>query len=124
MNARIDASNIRIRLVAPDVVKLAAGDTLECQIVFVEPEPVFGFRVESAEIDAPQARLAGNVLVVSLPRALTSAWPSNEEVGWTMELGRMRVSVEKDLQRLRSAPAEPAADERFPNPRAQHHRLK
>ncbi len=124
MNARIDESNIRIRLVTPDVVRLAAGEALECRIAFVEGEPVFGFRVESGEADAPRASLAGNCLVVTLPRAFTAAWPSNDEVGWIVECGRVRVSVEKDLQRLRSAPAKSQEDERFPNPRAHHHHVK
>ena len=118
MNARIDESSVRIRLLVADVAKLASDGALECQVAFVPGSPVFGFRVETAAGDEPQATFTDGQLLVTIPREFAAAWPLNDEVGLDMQCGELRVTLEKDLRRLKPWRAENTETERYPNPRS------
>lgn len=118
MNARIDESSVRIRLLVADVAKLATDGVLECKVAFVPGTPVFGFRVETATTDEPRATFTDGQLLVTIPREFAAAWPLNEEVGLDMQCGELRVTLEKDLRRLKPWRAENSETERYPNPRS------
>ena len=120
MNARIDESSVRIRLLVGDVAKLASEGAVECEVAFVPGSPVFGFRIETAAGTESQAVFADGRLLVTIPAEFAAAWPLNDEVGLDMRCGQLRVTVEKDLRRLKPWRTESAETERYPNPRSRN----
>ncbi|MCC6262231.1 MAG: hypothetical protein IT169_01540 [Bryobacterales bacterium] len=120
MNARIDESSVRIRLLVGDVAKLASDGAVECSLAFVPGAPVFGFRIETAPISEPHAVFTDGQLLVTMPQEFAAAWPLNDDVGLDMRCGQLRVTVEKDLRRLKPWRTESVETERYPNPRSRN----
>lgn len=120
MNARIDESSVRIRLLVGDVAKLASDGAIACSVAFAPGSPVFSFRIETSPAAEAQAVFKDGQLLVTMPREFAAAWPLNDEVGLDMRCGQLRVTVEKDLRRLKPWRAENAETERYPNPRSRN----
>lgn len=117
MNARIDESSVRIRLLVSDVATLASEGCIRCSIAFRPENLAFSYRVEAADVEQASAIFADGVLTVKIPRDFAAAWPMNEDAGVSARCGDILVSVEKDLRRAKSWRAEGDDTQRYPNPR-------
>jgi hypothetical protein len=118
VNARIDEASVRIRLLVADVVRLAEEGMLECKLGFQPGSAAYWFRVEVAAVPETIADFSDGRLTVKIPAGFTAEWPVNDEIGVHTQCGNVRVTVEKDLRRLKPWRAESSDAERYPNPRA------
>jgi hypothetical protein len=121
VNARIDETSVRIRLLVADVVKLAEQGVLECKLGFQPDSVAYWFRVEMAAVPETVADFADGCLTVRIPSGFVTEWPMSDEIGVHTQYGNVRVTVEKDLRRLKPWRAESSDTERYPNPRAHKH---
>lgn len=122
---RLRHNSIRMRLTRPEVDALASGVTVEESVAFgPDSEAVLTYGVEGCdEASAIDARLAGNRVVVSLPRTAAVQWAAGDEVSieFTKLIGdgaELNVLIEKDFACLNPRPGEDEAD-MFPNPNAE-----
>lgn len=118
MNARIDEASVRIRLLVADVARLVDEGSLECKLVIQPGAPGYWFRVEVAEVPEAESKFVDGCLTVRIPASYAAEWRVNDEIGVSTQCGDVRVTVEKDLRRLKPWRAEANDSERYPNPRS------
>lgn len=122
---RLRHNSIRMRLTRPEVEALASCTAVEESVAFgSDLEAVLAYGIEcSDETSAADARLAGNRVVVSLPRTAAVQWAAGDEVSieFTKLIGdgaELNVLIEKDFACLNPRRGEDEAD-MFPNPNAE-----
>ena len=113
-----------MRLTRPEVETLASAGTIEESVAFgPAAEAVLTYELRcSDEGSATDARLAGNRVVISVPRPAAAEWAAGDEVSieFTKAVGdgaELKVLIEKDFACLNPRRGEDEAD-MFPNPNA------
>jgi|NGEPerStandDraft_6_1074524.scaffolds.fasta_scaffold111391_2 hypothetical protein len=125
MKLRIHKDSIRFRFTSGEVETLASGQALE-ETVAVGPlaHQAFVYCVapdlRASESPRIGAEFGVNRLIVSVPLPLIQAWRESEQLSLEGEQnwagGKVRILLEKDLQRLNPKEGEETAGV-YPNPR-------
>lgn len=122
MKLRIRGNTLRFRLTQGEVDALAASGRVEDGVTFGPGARLVYALATSARAAAPEARLEGARVEVTLPEAAVRAWASTEQVGIEADQaieggGSLRLLVEKDFACLKPRTGEDDEDA-FPNPAA------
>lgn len=120
MKLRVRGNSLRLRLTRPEVAALRNGPVVER--LELPGGTALEYRLQAADVAAPEADLAGTVLAVRVPADAAREWVDGEGVSLAGEQplpsgGTLSILVEKDFACLAERPGEDDSDA-YPNPRA------
>lgn len=120
MKIRIKDNSIRLRLMQTEVQQLRHRGEVSACTTFAERQ-IFSYHLRTDDaLDAPNARLAGTTVTVTLPTAQAHRWADTDQVGiehWQPNgtPDGLRLLIEKDFKCLTDRPHEDESDA-FPHP--------
>lgn len=119
MKLRVRGDSIRLRLTQREVSAMGAGQEVSEKTTFGASEAFIYSVTTSKTATKIEASFTNNVLTVSVPAELATAWAHGTEVGIGNEQpngdGRLMILIEKDFACLKPRAEEDDRDA-FPNP--------